>query len=72
MLKQYCMYSIIGIAIVAALTFLASLWFDLFTDATVWKILITCFVLAGLVGVVIAVKEHLQEEERQRKDGFLN
>jgi biotin transporter BioY len=71
-MKAYLFYSISALAGIAALTFLGTLWFDLFTEATVWKILITCFVLAVLVGVVIAAKEHLLEEDRQRKDGFLN
>jgi hypothetical protein len=51
---------------------IAQLWFDVVSDVVFWKISVTVGVLVVLASGVIAVKHDFKDEEKQRKDRFID
>jgi hypothetical protein len=51
---------------------LGQLWFDLFTPQTFVKVTITFGIVIGLVVISGLIRKDYLEEEKQKKDGYLD
>lgn len=70
--RNNLLYAALGGVVFCGVSFLLHLWFSLFSVETLWKIFVTSGVLVVIVGAIIIVKQFIDEEDSQRKDGFLN
>lgn len=59
------------VAVAGALT-IGDIWFDIFTAAILRKALVTCVVLAAVVGLILAIRGDMEDEDKKKKDGYYN
>ena len=52
--------------------FLLQLWFELFEDEIFFKIMITVAILIAIIGAVIAIRHDTEEDDKLKKDKFIN
>jgi hypothetical protein len=71
-LKKFIYYLIVALLALAAVLFLLYLWFDIMPWAALGKILLSLAVVAGVLGVFVVVRNDLSDEERMKKDKFLD
>lgn len=63
---------VVAVAILLGALVIAQLWFEVFSDKTFFKIIVTLFVLGGLASFLIAVQQDLSEDASLKKDNYIN
>jgi uncharacterized membrane protein len=60
------------VVIAAGALGILDIWFDIFNSETLGKFLLTCVIAAGVIAVVLAIRNDVDDETRKKKDGFFN
>lgn len=71
-LKKYVYYAVVGLVALAGLLFLLYLWLNIMPWEALGKILLTLGVVAGVLVIFIIVRNDLQDEEKMRKDKYMD
>jgi uncharacterized membrane protein len=69
---RFLLKLIIGGCVVAAASILLQVWFDVFSNLLLSKILITCGVVIVLAGLLKAIAADMDEESKDKKDTYYN
>lgn len=71
-LKKFIYYTIVALTALAGVLFLLYLWFDFMPWESLGKILLTLMVVAGVLGVFVLVRNDLNDEERLKKEKYMD
>jgi len=71
-IRNITLYTCVICVLVVAGILLAQLWFQPFSEEVIFKIIVTCGVVVGVASIILVVKQFMDEEDRGKKDGFIN
>jgi hypothetical protein len=71
-LKKYIYYAIVALVALSAFLFLLYLWFNIMPWEALGKILLSLGVIAAVLVIFVIVRNDLQDEEKMRKDKYMD
>ncbi|MBI1273054.1 MAG: hypothetical protein GC131_03095 [Alphaproteobacteria bacterium] len=70
--RSTLMRALMGVIVVAGALGILDIWFDIFSREVFGKFLLTCIIVAGVIAAVLAIRNDIDDEDRKKKDGYLN
>jgi hypothetical protein len=65
-------YFVFGLFSLCGVLWVGDMWFDLFAIMPLGKIVITLVVLGLIVGGFLMIRRDLQDDDKMRKDGYMD
>jgi hypothetical protein len=58
--------------ILAGVLFVLDLWFGIFSEETLGKVIMTLVIAGAVVGIVVAIRGELDDDRQKKDGGFYN
>lgn len=71
-LKKIIMYTLWALMALGAGLYLLYLWFDILPWQALWRVLVTIVILMAVLGVFLFIRNDITDEERMRKNKFID
>jgi hypothetical protein len=65
-------YAVFGLFALCGILWVLDMWFDIFTIMPLGKIVITLIVLALIIGGFLMIRRDLDDDDKMRKDGYVD
>lgn len=69
---KFLQTSLIALVVIFVILLVTQLWFEVFPEGVFFKLTVTFGIIFGTVVVILLIKRHLFEEDKLKKDKFID